>query len=106
MNKRILFLFFGISIITLILSISYFLLYDNSESTKKVELNLIATLGSSDIAVGSNRLIIGIQNPQRNTITANKISIDFYQEENNTSVFKFSNEGYFINWPNGQKLCR
>ena len=102
MNKRILFLFFGISIITLILSISYFLLNNNPESTKKVELNLIATLGSSDIAVGSNRLIIGIQNPQRNTITANKISIDFFQEENNTSVFKFSNEGYFINWPNSK----
>ena len=102
MYQRKLFLLFGASLVILILSISYFIFYDKSETIKKVELSLIATLGTSDISIGSNRLILGVQNSQRKTITANKISIDFYQEENNTSIFKFTKEGYFINWPNSK----
>ena len=102
MNKRILILLFSISLIALILSISYFIAYDKSESINKVELSLIATLGTSDIAIGTNRLILGIQNPQRKTITAEKISIDFYQEKDNITKFEFSNQGSFINWPNSK----
>ncbi len=100
MKKRILFLFFAVSLITLVLCISYFVFYNKAESTKKVELNLIATLGTSDISIGSNRLILGIQNPQRKTIIADKISIDFFQQKNNSSIFQFTKEGNFINWPN------
>ncbi len=102
MKKRILFLFFAVSLITLVLCISYFVFYNKAESTQKVELNLIATLGTSDISIGSNRLILGIQNPQRKTIIADKISIDFFQQKNNSSIFQFTKEGNFINWPNSK----
>jgi len=102
MSKRVLFSIFITSITILLLSVSYFVTFQRTEAKNRVELNLIATLGSSDIATGSNRIIIGVLSPQRKTIQSKTISIDFFQKRDNSTIYRFSNNAEFINWPNSK----